>query len=91
MNPELVLKFMSQDVPWSFGLRSTLEYEPAHIISQAPLSEIPFFATLGPAGNQFRVIGDSLDECLEQCLSRCPFIQPVPDSQPTTFVNPPEG
>lgn len=90
MNPELVLKFMSQDVPWSFGLRATLESEPAHILAKAPVSEVPFFAALGRPGHQFRVIADNLEECLEQCLSRSPFIQPVPDAQPTAFVNPPE-
>lgn len=77
MNPELVLKFMSQDLPWAFGLRHTLDEKP-HMLCQAPLHEAPFFAVLGPYGNQFRVIGDDLEDCLEQCLARCPHIQQPP-------------
>ena len=90
MNPELVLKFMSQDMPWAFGLRHAIEEKP-HMLAQAPLHEAPFFAVIGPAGNQLRVLGDDLEDCMEQCLARSPFIQPVPDAQPTAFVNPPES
>ena len=89
MNPELVLKFMSQNVPWAFGLRHAIDERP-HLRCQVSLHEAPFFAVLGPIGNQFQVLGDDLEECLEQCLDRSPFIQPVPDAHPVAFVNPPE-
>lgn len=90
MNPDLVLKFMSQDLPWAFGLRHAVS-EPPHMLAQAPLHEAPFFASLGPYGNQFRVIGDDLEECMEECLARHPQIQPIPqETQPPVFVIPPE-
>jgi hypothetical protein len=77
MNQELVLKFMSQDVPWAFGLRHTRQ-ESLHLVSQAPLHEAPFFAVKGPYGNQFQVIGDNLEECLRRCLDGIiPQMQPV--------------
>jgi hypothetical protein len=89
MNPALLLQFMSQDQPWAFGLRHAIEQRP-HILAEAPLHEAPFFARLGPDGNQLQVIGDDLEDCIQTCLDRSPFIRPVPEDKPTAFVNPPE-
>lgn len=89
MNPELVLKFMSQNAPWAFGLRYAIQ-EKSYLIQEAALHEAPFFAAVGPVGNQLKVVGDDLEDCMEQCLSRSPYIQPVPDSSPIGFVSIPE-
>lgn len=67
MNPELVLKFMSQDVPWSFGLRHTIVETP-EAVKAAPLDEYPFFARLGPPDQQFQVIGSDLESCLQWAI-----------------------
>jgi hypothetical protein len=67
MNAALVLQFMSQDKPWAFGLRHALD-DRNPMLSEAPLHEAPFFAVLGPHGNQFRVFGDDLEDCMQTCL-----------------------
>lgn len=67
MNPELVIKFMSQDLPWSFGIRASRK-ESQEVVAEASLTEFPFFATKGPDGHQFTAIGDDLEECLQECL-----------------------
>lgn len=78
MNPQLVLQFMSQDLPWAFGLRQAMN-EPPHLIAQAPLHEAPFFAALGSYGTQFRVVGADLEQCMAECLAHNPGIQPLPE------------
>jgi hypothetical protein len=78
MNPNLVLQFMAQDLPWAFGLRHAIAEGP-HMLATAPLHEAPFFAVIGPYGNQFRVLGDDLEECLQKCLDhKFETIQPPP-------------
>lgn len=64
MNPDLLLKFMSLDVPWALGLRHTLNETP-ETIKSAPLDEYPFFARIGPPDRQFQVIGSDLEACLQ--------------------------
>ena len=68
MNPELLLKFMSQDDPWAFGLRITRPESDEVRNQVGPIEEMPFFASKGPHGHQFTVIGDDLEECLQNCL-----------------------
>lgn len=72
MNSELVLKFMSQDKPWAFGLRKAANLVPN--LDTPPLEEMPFFASVGEEGNRFTTIGDSLEECLETCLTTVPAV-----------------
>lgn len=68
MNSELVLKFMSQDQPWAFGLRSVIDRNPP-MITESSLKDAPFFAAIGPCHNQFRAIGADLEECMKMCLN----------------------
>ena len=80
LNPELVIKFMSQDDPWAFGLRATRS-ELDEVQAGAPLGLMPFFASKGPHGHQFTVIGDDLEECLQQCLNHPLMAQIVEDKK----------
>ena len=84
MNSELVLKFMSQDVPWTFGLRAAIPAAPpVNDCQTPPPSEMPFFASVGEDGNRFTAIGEDLEECLEVCLRLPPA---VPAKAEMTFV-----
>lgn len=80
MNPELLIKFMSQNDPWAFGLRVTRP-EGDEVRKGAPIEELPFFASKGPFGHQFTVIGDDLDECLQECLNRPLMAQLVDETK----------
>lgn len=70
MKPELIAALMALDKPWSIGrtvipTQDDVDITPEEIQN---LKDYPFFAIKGHLGEQFRVIGDNLEECIEVCL-----------------------
>lgn len=88
MNPHVIQSLMSSDLPWSFGLRSTI-VESKSIVESFPVEEYPFFAAIGEHGSQFRAIGADLEECIASCARRPVASEPLPETS-ISFVNPPQ-
>lgn len=72
MNPETLLKIMSLDAPWSFGLRSTLRTDEQNTgMNTGDLAgdKLPFFCKIGPHDDQIAAVGDDLESCILFCLN----------------------
>lgn len=94
MNPELVLKFMSQEGPWAFGCRDAVCDTKDSPLGDLSTQEFPYFASRGPEGNRFTTVGSDLEECLDVCLNTPPAIpaqavDPVTGAShgPLTLIN----
>ena len=74
MNPEVVLKFMSQVRPWSFGLRAAVPGANRDTVESEPgINEYPFYASTGDQeSGLYTVIGNNLEECMKVAMSPLP-------------------
>ena len=67
MHIETLTQLFSLAEPWSLGRRDSIT-EPEEVTKDAPLAEFPYYACRGVPGNQFRVVGSTLQECAENVL-----------------------
>src|SRR5208282_2086915 len=85
MHIEALMQLFCLTEPWAIGRRDAVTESP-ETVKKAPIAEFPYFAVRGATDSQFKVVGDDIDECVEQLLLSRPaeIVEVKPPSDPAT-------